>query len=233
MIDRAPTLESALRDCYAGGATPRRVFRDEADHGYIATSLLERSIAALAPRLQGRLLDVGCGTQPYRTYFAQAAQIVACDFDANRGPVDFTCPADQIPVEAGSFDTVLCTEVLEQVPDTHAVWREFFRILRPGGRVLLTAPMYWPAHEIPYDFYRYPFHGFCALVREGGFEIEELRSRGGSWAFLGQVGMHVAGHWLPARWMRRLWNRGALALDRARLNPGLSLGWTVLARKPG
>jgi SAM-dependent methyltransferase len=220
----------ALRALYAAPPAAQ-AWTDAADRGFICTHLIERSIAALAPRLSGRMIDVGCGRQPYRPYFAHLREIVACDHDGARGEVDFTCPADRIPVPDAGFDSILCTEVLEHVPDPGAVWREFARILKPGGQVLLTTPMYWPAHEEPFDFYRFPACGLRSLAEQAGFEVREHWPRGGSWAFLGQVGMHVIPHYLPLAWMRRAWNRAFLRLDRARLNPFLSLGWTILARK--
>ena len=105
-------------------------------------------------------------------------------------------------------------------------------LLKPRVRVLLTTPMYWPPHEQPHDYYRFPEHGLRYLATTAGFEIEELWPRGGMWALLGQVALHVAGHYLPARTLRRWWNLAFLRLDRWRANPMLTLGWTILARKP-
>ncbi len=226
-------LHTALHRLYLSRLRKPRAWEDDSDGAFIATHLIERSIAGLAPRLGGELIDVGCGQQPYRGYFSHARSVVACDFDGARGKVDFTCPAHAIPVEAGSFDAVLCTEVLEHVPDPLAVWREFFRILRPGGRVLLATPMYWPPHELPHDFYRYPEHGLRYLAVTAGFEIQEVWPRGGRWAFGGQVGMHVLGHYFRACFIRRAWNRFFLWADRTRNNPDLTLGWTILTQKPG
>jgi SAM-dependent methyltransferase len=227
-VDQAES--EALRKLY-GVPEPSGAWLDSADHGYIATHLIERSIVALAPRLVGRMIDVGCGTQPYRRYFAHMREIVACDFDGGRGTVDFVCSADRIPVPAERFDAILCTEVLEHVPDPLAVWHEFHRILAPGGGVLLTTPMYWLAHEEPYDFYRFPRCGLRYFAEKEGFQVEALWPRGGRWAMLGQVGMHALGHYLRWAWLRRAWNRAALRFDRARCNPSPTLGWTILARK--
>ena len=222
---------AALRALYADRAFSPRTWRDPAEHGYIAIHLIERSVAALAPRIRGEMIDVGCGRQPYRSYFAHLSRIVACDHDGTRGTVDIVCPAHAIPVPDASYDAVLCTEMLEHVPDPLAVWREFYRILRPGGKLLLTTPMYWPEHEAPYDFYRFPEHGLRHLAKGAGFDVEELWPRGGSWALLGQVVIHVAGHYFPWRFMRAAWNRSVLALDRWRMNPGLTIGWTILATR--
>ena len=228
----ATNLPSALRALYASQLRSPPTWHDSSDGAFINNHLIECSVAGLAPRLSGELIDVGCGRQPYRAYLGHVARIVACDFDGARGQVDFTCPAHAIPVEADSFDSILCTEVLEHVPDPLAVWREFHRILRPGGQVLLTTPTYWPPHELPCDFYRYPEQGLRYLASTAGFEIKELWPRGGQWAMLGQVGMHALGHYLKLPVMRRAWNGFVLWVDRKRTNPAITLGWTILAQKP-
>jgi SAM-dependent methyltransferase len=224
-------LEPGLRTIYKTEPMQPSAWEDKADAAFNTNHLLERSIAALSPRLTGDLIDVGCGSQPYRRYFDHAKRIVACDFDGKRGKVDFECPAHSIPVEAETFDSVLCTEVLEHVPDPLAVWSEFHRILRPEGQVLLTTPMYWPPHELPYDFYRYPEHGLRYIATSAGFVVTELWPRGGRWAFFGQVGMHVLHHYMKWKIMRRAWNGAFLWADRKRNNPDITLGWTILAKK--
>lgn len=233
-MNKQPTtdLRPALRALYGRQLRRPASWNDQADAAYINNHLIEQSIAGLSVQLKGELIDVGCGMQPYKDYYAHATRVVACDFDTKRGQVDFACPAHAIPVQAENFDSVFCTEVLEHVPDPLAVWREFHRILRPGGQVLLATPMYWPAHELPYDFYRYPEHGLRYLATSAGFEIKELWPRGGRWAFLGQVGMHVLHHYFKPRIVRRAWNGFFLWADRNRNNPDITLGWTILAQKP-
>jgi len=201
------------------------------DHAYINIHLLERSIALASENLKGKLLDVGCGEQPYRAYFPNVEKYTGCDFDATRGPVDFACPADKIPMPDESFDSLLCTEVLEHVPDPSATLVEFHRILRAEGMVLLTTPMYWPSHEAPYDFFRYPAHGLIALFERNGFEVLQLIPRGGIWAFFGQVVLHCLPQYFGFQLQRKLWNHLLLLIDGKRLNPRITIGWTVLAKK--
>jgi SAM-dependent methyltransferase len=218
-----------LRALYGNPNFSPRMWTDASDIAFIGITLIERSISLLAPELRGELLDVGCGRQPYASYFQHLTRKRACDFNSKRGQVDFECPADRIPLPDNSLDSILCTEVLEHVPDPLAVWREFHRLLRPGGKVLLATPMYWPGHEEPYDFYRYPEFGLRHLARESGFEILRLIPRGGAWAFFGQAGLHAMPQFIRFRWQRKLWNKLFLALDGWRCTPRMTIGWTVLA----
>jgi SAM-dependent methyltransferase len=228
----ASNLRSALRELYSNESFSSRVWRDSSDVGFIGTSLIERSISLCAGHLAGDLLDAGSGSDPYRVYCKHVRRKVNCDYSGARGPVDFISTATQLPVADESFDSILCTEVLEHVPDPARTWVEFHRVLRPAGHVLLSTPMYWPPHELPFDFYRYPEHGLRWMAAQAGFTVEALFPRGGAWALWGQVTLHVMSHYFPLGWQRRVWNKTILRLDQWRCNPQLTLGWTVLARKP-
>lgn len=231
MTEDSSTVKAGLRRMYEDRSFQPLVFTDPSEHGYIAVSLIERSISLLAPELSGDFLDVGCGTQPYLPYFGHVKKKTACDFDATRGNVDFACPADKVPLSDACMDSILCTEVLEHVPDPMAVWLEFHRLLRPGGRVLLTTPMYWPPHELPYDFYRYPSHGLRRLVEESGFKLLAIIPRGGPFAFWGQATVHVWQPFFRFAALRSVWNRLMLWLDRMGSSARITIGWTVLAEK--
>lgn len=123
----------------------------------------DRWIAEQAERVPpgARVLDVGAGSAPYRRLFAHCAYRTQ-DFAQLRddqlrhggyAPIDIVSEAHVIPVADGSFDVILCTEVLEHVPDPIAVVREFGRLLVPGGRLILTAPLGSGIHQEPFHFY--------------------------------------------------------------------------------
>lgn len=224
-------INTSFRVLYADKNFKPISFTDESDRGFISVHLIERSISLLANKLAGEMLDVGCGRQPYLPYFNHIENKLACDVDARRGNIDFECYAHKVPLGDGSLDSILCTEVLEHVPEPLLVWKEFNRLLRPGGRVLLTTPMYWPPHELPFDFYRYPEHGLKYLVSEAGFKLIAMVPRGGPWALWGQVTMHVVGHYFPFGWQAVLWNRFILWIDRRCSGPRQTSGWTILAQK--
>ena len=78
-------------------------------------------------------------------------------------------------MEDGRFNAVVFTQVMEHVPDPLTVLKELNRILRPGGKLFFTAPLWYQEHEVPYDFYRYTQYGVRHLFTEAGFRIDELR----------------------------------------------------------
>jgi SAM-dependent methyltransferase len=93
---------------------------------------------------------------------------------------DIVGSADALPVVDGSFDLVLCTQVLEHVPRPQAVLEECFRVLVSGGRIALTVPLMWELHELPHDYFRYTHQGVRHLLTEVGFiePVVEPRSDG-------------------------------------------------------
>ncbi|HWH45333.1 MAG TPA: methyltransferase domain-containing protein, partial [Thermoleophilaceae bacterium] len=95
--------------------------------------------------------------------------------------------AYELPVEDGSFDTVLCTAVLEHLEEPAAALREARRVLRGGGVAIYTVPFIWHVHEAPRDFFRYSRYGIEHLFGEAGFEIEELRPLSGFWVTFGTM----------------------------------------------
>lgn len=142
-----------------------------------------------------RVLDVGAGSCPYRHVFSHC-EYQTQDFtglDAaqlrygNYGQIDYICDATAIPVEDASFDVVLCTEVLEHVPEPQQVIREFARILRPGGTLLLTAPLGSGLHQEPYHFYGgYTPFWYQKFLGEVGFGDLRIEPNGHFFALFSQ-----------------------------------------------
>ena len=202
------------------------------DRAYLVTVMLENSLRLCGPYVKGLTLDVGCGRRPYeKTYFANAKKYVGVDYLSDRSRPDVICSALRLPFADRSFETVVSTEVLEHVPDPLQALREMRRVLKAGGFIILSTPMYWPRHEVPYDFFRYPYDGLLYLVKESGLDLTRLFNRGRSYAFLGQVLQQV--HPLAANPVNWLINRFFLWCDCHLNHDAITLGWTLVAQKRG
>lgn len=136
---------------------------------------LYRKLCQYAPSLQGKILDFGCGTGPYRAALTAATDYIGLEYDSPDNRVnkraDIYYDGQTIPLEDASLDGVLSTQTLEHVPNPERIVGEWARVLRPGGHLLLTVPFIWPEHEMPYDFQRYTANGLRALLEKSGFEI--------------------------------------------------------------
>jgi ubiquinone/menaquinone biosynthesis C-methylase UbiE len=193
--------------------------------------MLENSLSNCRSFVKGTLLDVGCGWRPYeKTFFANAEKYVGLDYLSDRSKPDVIGSAQAIPLPDNSFDTVTSTEVLEHVPDPLLAMREMRRVLKPGGYLILTTPMYWPRHEVPYDYFRHTYDGLLHLVKESGLELTKIFGRGKAYAFLGQVLQQI--HPVKAKIVTWLINQFFLWCDRNLNQDVITMGWTVVARKP-
>jgi SAM-dependent methyltransferase len=145
---------------------------------YLARVGLRDGILELSPKLYGRLLDVGCGSKPYRESF-EVDEYIGLDIDSEnarqRGVADYFYNGTSFPFEDESFDAVLCSQVLEHVFNSKEFIGEINRVLRPGGKVLLTVPFVWDEHEQPYDYARYSTFGLREIFEKNGFKWIEHR----------------------------------------------------------
>lgn len=138
---------------------------------------------------KGDLLDIGCGNKPYRPFFeGKITSYTGCDIiQSDKNLVDIICPATDIPLPDNCKDTVFSTQVIEHVADHRKLLSEAFRILKPGGCLIVSGPMAWEHHEEPYDFFRFTKYGFEYILKETGFSDIVIVPNGGKWAMVGQL----------------------------------------------
>ena len=160
---------------------------------------LDRFIAAHAT---SRLtLDIGAQNGPYAAHFPNR---VPLDIRPGRG-VRIIGDAQALGIRDAAFPVVLCTEVLEHLPEPQRAIDEMYRVLEPGGQLLLTTRFLFPIHDAPHDYFRYTKYGLRHLLRR--FEIvtldEETTTVGTLAVLLQRLGMQAETlHWTP---LRALW----------------------------
>jgi SAM-dependent methyltransferase len=138
-----------------------------------------------------RVLDVGCGDRPYEALFRGAGAIVGFDVPGNPH-ADLHGSIDAIPVEDGSFDVVLCLQVLEHVPDPGAAVRELRRVVKDGGRVLLSTHGIYPFHPNPDDLWRWTHTGLERLFQTNAeWASVNVRPGAGTAATVAMLVAHV------------------------------------------
>ena len=161
-------------------------------HSLIAKHGLYSKIALFSHYAHGELLDVGCGTKPYLPLFEQRVKhYTGLDFSKTAGKridhADVVGDATKLPFRVSTFDTILSTEVIEHIPEPAKALSEMYRVLRPGGYLILSAPLFWPLHEEPHDFYRYTKFGLNYLLKSAGFSIKETGDTTGFFETVGQL----------------------------------------------
>ena len=100
----------------------------------------------------GTVLDLGAGLRPFAEVLP--GRTVALDHRA-RPTIDLVGDAQRLPFADATFDAIACTEVFEHLLEPTAAAAEMIRVLRPGGRLVLTTRFCFPLHERPSDFWRF------------------------------------------------------------------------------
>lgn len=220
-----------------GLARMRSMQLDTGNEHFIVLSQLNRWLEEVAlPHARGVLLDFGCGGQPYKALFnTRITRYIGADVAASKEvQLDLKLvPGEPVQMPAASVDTILSTQTLEHVFDVGGYAHECYRLLKPGGTLILSVPMQWRLHEIPYDYWRFTRYGVTELMTRSGLVVDSITPCGGMWAVVGQIiNSHLAVHRRGNKLIYRCINRLALWLDRRFPDPEETLLWMCLCRKP-
>lgn len=147
---------------------------------------------ALPRYARGALLDLGCGRVPlYAAYKDRVESITCVDWANTLHPnphVDLEQDLNgPIELPDASCDTIILSDVLEHIRHPEQMVQEMFRLLRPGGHVLLNVPFYHGLHERPHDYFRYTEYALRSMAEDAGFEVLQLEATGGAPEILADV----------------------------------------------
>lgn len=125
------------------------------------------------PQYKGVLYDLGCGEAPHEEFFlSHVSKYIGVDWAGSFHNTKADVVADlngPLPIKSGLADTVVSFSVMEHLYEPQTMLNEAFRILKPGGNILLQVPWQWWIHEAPYDFFRYTPYGLKYMFEKAGF----------------------------------------------------------------
>lgn len=135
--------------------------------------LVAELVAGARPRRDAVVLDYGCDDTPYRRLLPRTATYLAADLAGNPHADVELSPDGTVPVDDGSVDLVLSTQVLEHVEDPALYLSECARVLRPGGSLVLTTHGIMHLHRDPQDYWRWTCDGLDKVVTDAGLEVRQ------------------------------------------------------------
>lgn len=203
---------------------------------------INRRIAESLP-YQGRVVDLGCGTAPYKDEILKKAdEYIGVDwYNSFHDQTNVDVFADltaELPFAADYADTVTSFQVLEHLSEPSFFLSECQRILRPGGKLFVTVPFMWNVHEAPHDYFRYTRHGLEHLLKKNGFDEISVVENTGFWQMMvlkfNYHTVRFAGglrryFWIPVWWAGQ---KIAPWLDSRDKHPQETASYTVSATKP-
>lgn len=163
-------------------ARPSRFAPTSPFHHYAVTNrLILAYLRGVLGTLRGTGVNVGAGTLTYGECLPDTATMWCVDIRSQpESNVDVLSDIQACGIATGCLDWILCTSVLEHIPDPRCAMVEMARCLKPGGRLIMTVPQTFPLHAEPADFWRFTSHGIRLLATEAGLAVASLTPLGQS-----------------------------------------------------
>lgn len=177
------------------------------------------------------ILDAGCGTQQYKKY-CQHLEYHAQDFAKydgkgdgkglqksgwKYGELNYIGDIWEIDEVDSFFDVILCTEVIEHILYPNETIKEFSRLLKSDGILILTAPVCSIPHFSPYYYYNgFSEYYYKEMARLNSFEILSIESNGDAFEYIGvEIFRSIGGIINPYRILFKLISIGYILLLKA------------------
>ena len=147
---------------------------------------LYRALRSAAERhVRGRLLDAGAGRMAYRNMLQEFCdRYESLDNADPAGGIDYVADLQDTGLPDARYDTVFCTQVLQHLTEPGRAVAEMARVLKPGGKVVISVPHFVWLHNEPHDYWRFTGHGMKYLLEKSGLKVLSVEKVGGLVCFL-------------------------------------------------
>lgn len=184
------------------------------DPAYLVLKPLHKQLQLEAIELKRRgirnqiIIDIGCGDKPFFAWFSPISRSYwGMDMDCKNFFADVRGLSDNLPFKDTTTDIVLCTQLIEHCEYPDRVLGEIFRILKPGGIVVLSTHGTFIYHP-PRDYWRWTHEGLCRVFKAAGLEVVRILPNGGPIACLFYLGVNLLSKFsyqnlclTPIRWL--------------------------------
>lgn len=201
-------------------------------YNWVIYEINHRFLVKFSAAIKGTLYDLGCGEVPYREWLLEYADHYI-GVDWSNSPHDLKADIvanlnEALPIENQVADSVISISVMEHLREPQLFLSEAYRILKPGGVIVLQVPFMWWVHEAPHDYFRYTKYGLEYMCEKAGFSKVEVHPQTGFWTtwilkLNYQSARLIRGRW-PIRKLIAIFMRAIWAIDQ-RIAPWLDKRW--------
>ncbi len=150
---------------------------------YIGKRLELEKARKFCPLLKGNILDIGCGSSPYKKLLDKDSRYFSMEYQRPDFRPDVSGDVNRLPFNDGTFDAVMFNEVIEHLPEPGKGLQEISRVLKKDGKLFMTAPMYWRMHYDS-DYFRFTSQGLRYLLEKNNFNIQAIERMGGFFSIM-------------------------------------------------
>lgn len=143
---------------------------------FIIKSKISKFISGIPQKENDKVLDLGCGNEPYY-HKCIKGRLICFDIGKTK-KTDVVGTADILPFRQNSFDKVLSVNSFYYFNNPFDTADGVSKILKPGGKLIIVLPFFYPIHDAEIDKYRFTEQGLKAVL-ERHFKIEGLHCIGG------------------------------------------------------
>jgi SAM-dependent methyltransferase len=194
---------------------PSQYHNNRKAYNWLIYDIGDKWLLEYSRHYKGILVDLGCGTAPYKDFFLQYADVyIGVDWTNTLHDSKADIVSDlnkKIEIENDFADTIVSLSVIEHLCEPQIFLNESYRILKEGGVMVLQVPWMWWIHEDPYDYYRYTPYGLKYLFEKAGFKNVHIQPSTGFFTMWFLKMNYFSLRWIKGSRLRKICTKGTLA----------------------